>query len=118
VGAYLLPPSWCAPPPPPPSCFTVEVFVVIFGVYWLALWSGDASYSQLSLTVYLTVYAMAIVAEFAAVGTRQLLYSRATVQAADALHEALLFRIANAPQSFFDMGGGSVATVMTWFSTK
>ena len=98
------------------SLMLLESLAVNLGVYWLSLWSGDPGFVRVSRDTYFGIYGTCVVLEFLFAFIRQLVYATGTRRAADALHEALLFRIVHAPQSFFDSGSGSITTVMAWLT--
>lgn len=91
----------------------LEVAGVEVGVYWLALWSDDAQERRASYSTYMWGYVGCVIAELCGVYFRQHFYVCGTATSADALHEALLYRVTHAPMSFFD--STSVSTCLQWF---
>lgn len=98
----------------------LEAAFVEVSVFVLAFWSEDSSANdpkaddQSKFSFYLALYGGAIVLELLSAYVRQHLYACGTVRASDQIHEALLFRICHAPQSYFDTHSG--ASILHWFS--
>lgn len=92
----------------------LEATAVEVGVYWLSVWSEDPSYASYSLAAYAVVYAAFVLLEQLAAYSRQHVYVAGTVKAGDALHRALVFRLAHAPMSFYD--AHSSGALASWFT--
>ena len=94
----------------------LESAAIFVGFYWLSLWSDDAGSKTATRETYMGIVAICVALELTFDYLRQRVFAYATRRSADALHDALLFRVVHAPQQFFDSGVGGVPAIMSWLT--
>lgn len=84
-----------------------EVGAVEGSIFILQYWTEDPKSEVNSLGEWFLYYSLFIILEFICAILRQQVYCRGTSKSASALHDALVFRVAHAPQAYFDMGNNT-----------